>query len=41
MKKLTQKQIDDLLKQKDIDPAFKESLKKKNEILSNDKTIRK
>ncbi len=41
MKKLTLKQIDDLLKQKDIDPAFKESLKKKKEILSNDKTIRK
>ena len=39
--KLTLKQIDDLLKQKDIDPAFKESLKKKKEILSNDKTIRK
>lgn len=41
MKKLTLKQIDDLLKQKDIDPAFKESLKKKKEILSNDKIIRK
>lgn len=41
MKKLTLKQIDDLLKQKDIDPALKESLKKKKEILSKDKTIQK
>lgn len=41
MKKLTTKQIDDLLKQKDIDPALKESLKKKKQILANDKTVTK
>lgn len=41
MKKLTIKQIDDLLKQKDMDPALKESLKKKKEILQTDQTVKK
>lgn len=41
MKKLTIKQIDDLLKQKNIDPELKESLKQKKKILSNNETIRK
>lgn len=41
MKKLTIKQIDELLKNKDIDDTLKESLKKKKEILSQDKPIQK
>lgn len=41
MKKLSIKQIDDLLKQKDLDPTLKESLKKKKQILQTDQTVKK
>ena len=41
MKKLTVKQIDELLQNKEIDETLKESLKKKKEILSKDKTVTK
>lgn len=41
MGKLQLKQIEDLLKNKDIDEALKTSLKKKKEILENDKTVKK
>lgn len=41
MKKLSLKQIDDLLKQKDIDPTLKESLEEKKKILTNNQTIQK
>ncbi len=35
------KQIDKLLKEDDLDPKLKESLKIKKEILSKDKTVKK
>ena len=41
MKKLQIKQIEDLLKNKDIDETLKADLKKKKEILENDKTVKK
>lgn len=41
MKKLSLKQIDDLLKQKEIDPTLKESLEEKKKILTNNQTIQK
>lgn len=41
MKKLSLKQIEDLLKNKDVDETLKEDLKKKKEILSKDKTVQK
>lgn len=41
MKKLQLKQIEDLLKNKDIDETLKASLKKKKEILENEKTVKK
>jgi hypothetical protein len=41
MKKLSLKQIDDLLKHKDIDPTLKESLEEKKKILTNNQTIQK
>ena len=41
MKKLSLKQIEELLKQKDIDPTLKESLKEKKKILTNNQTILK
>ena len=41
MKKLQLKQIEDLLKNKDIDETLKSDLKKKKEILSKDKIVQK
>ena len=41
MKKLQLKQIEDLLKNKDIDETLKADLKKKKEILENEKTVKK
>lgn len=41
MKKLSLKKIEELLKNKDIDPALKAELLKKKNILSNDKTVNK
>ena len=41
MKKLSLKQIEELLKQKDIDPTLKESLEEKKKILTNNQTIQK
>lgn len=41
MKKLQLKQIEDLLKNKDIDETLKSDLKKKKEILSKDKIVKK
>ena len=41
MKKIQLKQIEDLLKNKDIDETLKSDLKKKKEILSKDKIVQK
>ena len=41
MKKLSLKQIEELLKKKDIDLTLKESLKEKKKILTNDQTVQK
>ena len=41
MKKLSLKQIEELLKQKDIDPTLKESLKEKKKILTNSQIVQK
>ena len=41
MKKLALKQIEDLLKNKDIDETLKSDLKKKKKILSKDKIVQK
>jgi hypothetical protein len=41
MKKLSLKQIDDLLKHKDIDPTLKESLEEKKKILTNSQIVQK
>lgn len=41
MKTLSAEKIEQLLKQKDLDPKLKADLKKKKEALSNDQIIRK
>lgn len=41
MKRLSAEKIEQLLKQKDLDPKLKSDLKKKKEALSNDQIIRK